>query len=95
MLSRSLLNRRIRPGSDQAGHRGFLCILIRFFMIWMRAFGVYACDAAKSLSGVLEDIKVKKLNIPYFTGCKSMKKCIQRNKIPEDKIVYMKIRLFT
>jgi hypothetical protein len=39
---------------------------------------------------LLEDIKEKKLNVDYFIGCKSMKKCIQRQKIPEDKIVYMR-----
>nr|QOI90537.1 hypothetical protein HWQ62_00406 [Pyramimonas orientalis virus] len=39
---------------------------------------------------LLEDIKEQKLNVDYFTGCKSMKKCIQRQKIPADKIIYMK-----
>nr|QOI90538.1 hypothetical protein HWQ62_00407 [Pyramimonas orientalis virus] len=39
---------------------------------------------------LLEDIKEQQLNVDYFTGCKSMKKCIQRQKIPDDKIVYMK-----
>ena len=39
---------------------------------------------------LLEDIKEQKLNVDYFTGCKSMKKCIQRQNIPDDKIVYMK-----
>nr|QOI90536.1 hypothetical protein HWQ62_00405 [Pyramimonas orientalis virus] len=38
----------------------------------------------------LDDIKEQKLNVDYFTGCKSMKKCIKRQKIPDDKIVYMK-----
>jgi hypothetical protein len=39
---------------------------------------------------LLEDIKKKELNVMYFVGCKSMKKCILKQKIPSDKIVYMK-----
>jgi prophage antirepressor-like protein len=38
----------------------------------------------------LEDIKKKELNVMYFVGCKSMKKCILKQKIPSDKIVYVK-----
>jgi AraC-like DNA-binding protein len=39
---------------------------------------------------LLEDIKKKELNALYFVGCKSMKKCIVKQNIPSDKIVYMK-----
>jgi len=39
---------------------------------------------------LLEDIKKKELNVVYFIGCKSMKKCIVRQQIPSDKIIYMK-----
>lgn len=39
---------------------------------------------------LLEDIKKKKLNDSYFVGCKSMRKCVQRHKIPSNKVVYMK-----
>jgi len=40
---------------------------------------------------LLEDIKKSELNVMYFVGCRnSMKKCILKQKIPSDKIVYMK-----
>jgi hypothetical protein len=40
---------------------------------------------------LLEDIKKSELNGMYFVGCRnSMKKCILKQKIPSDKIVYMK-----
>jgi prophage antirepressor-like protein len=42
---------------------------------------------------LLEDIKKKELNVMYFVGCKSMKKCILKQKIPSDKIVYTRKNL--
>jgi len=39
---------------------------------------------------LLEDVKKKKLNDSYFVGCKSMRKCVQRHKIPSNKVVFMK-----
>lgn len=39
---------------------------------------------------LLEDIKKQELNVMYFVGCKTMKKCVIKQKIPSDKIVYMK-----
>ena len=39
---------------------------------------------------LLEDIKKKKLNEGYFVGCKSMRKCVERRKIPTNKVMYMR-----
>jgi hypothetical protein len=39
---------------------------------------------------LLEDIKDKELNNAFFIGCKTIRRCVDKHKIPEDKCVYMK-----
>ena len=39
---------------------------------------------------LLEDVKAKKLNESFFIGCKSMRKCLEKHNIPDDKVIYMK-----
>ena len=39
---------------------------------------------------LLEGIKKSDSNKAYFTGCKTMRKCIEKHNIPEDKCLFMK-----
>nr|QOI90592.1 hypothetical protein HWQ62_00461 [Pyramimonas orientalis virus] len=39
---------------------------------------------------LLEDIKEKELNKGFFKGCQTIRRCVDKHKIPEDKCVYMK-----
>lgn len=39
---------------------------------------------------LLDDIRNKKLNEDYFTGCKTIRRCVDKHGIPDDKCLYMK-----
>lgn len=39
---------------------------------------------------LLEDIKKVKVNKPFFSGCKSMRKVVEKNKIPDEQCLYVK-----
>nr|QOI90535.1 hypothetical protein HWQ62_00404 [Pyramimonas orientalis virus] len=39
---------------------------------------------------LLEDIKTKEINKTFFIGCKSVRKCVEKHNIPDDKVLYMK-----
>ena len=39
---------------------------------------------------LLDDIKTKDINKAFFIGCKSVRKCVEKHNIPDDKVLYMK-----
>jgi prophage antirepressor-like protein len=39
---------------------------------------------------LLEDIKKKNINTEYFIGCKTVRKCVEKHDIPDEKCLYMK-----
>nr|QOI90363.1 hypothetical protein HWQ62_00226 [Pyramimonas orientalis virus] len=39
---------------------------------------------------LLEDIKKKNINNDYFIGCKTVRKCVEKHDIPDEKCLYMK-----